>query len=383
MKPNDLRTALQGSLPDPPEDFDARSEQKLVTLLTKEEHTAKKMPGLVIAVALILVISMATALAAFNEDINSLLYQVWPAAARALRPVNLSMETAGIRLDILSASVVDNHMYVTFALTDLEGNRINENTKCEGGLSGDVGHSSWERTELLSFDPAARRAVFVGCTSYIPQPYTVINLSSSDTLHLQINGISTPETTEISNLLPLIEGKDYVVEAVPCPVGQVMQTGYISDEDDGIPDKREYPPILNPENSLEIPLADGFTLSGIGWIDGIMHVQIHMPHCVKESSTDRSFSSMHLTSCDVCLLDDNNEWVPYGPGSLYPFGIHMTGWLDGDDQWIEFLFPWSREEMEKYHLHGTFENKAKNPELLDRDWYIEFPVSMIRPESQE
>ena len=102
MKPNELRTALQGSLPEPPEGFDARSEQKLVTLLTREEHKVKKIPGLVIAIALILIISMATALAAFNEDFNKLLYQLWPEAARALRPVNLSMEEAGIRLEVLS-----------------------------------------------------------------------------------------------------------------------------------------------------------------------------------------------------------------------------------------------------------------------------------------
>ena len=379
MKKNDLKNALRASLPEPPQGFDARSEQKLVTLLSGEEHKVKKIPSLVIAIALVLMISMATALASFNEDINRLLYQVWPAAARALRPVNLSMETAGIRLDVLSASIVDNNMYVTFALTDLEGNRINENTKCEGGLSGDICHSSWEKTELLSYDQAARQAVFVGCTSYIPQPYTVINFSSSDNLHLHINGISTPETTKIDNLLAYMAGTEYTPDAVPCRDLEFISIGFCT-EDDTLPEITDYPPVLNPENSLEIPLADGFTLSGIGWIDGIMHVQIHMPHCVKEVD---SFSSMHLTSCDVSLLDDNEEWVSYGPGSLYPFGIHTMGWLDGDDVWMEYLYPWSREEMEKYHLQGTFENRAKNPELMDRDWYIEFPVSMIQAEADK
>ena len=383
MKQSDLRTALQGSLREPPEGFDARSEQKLVTLLSREEHKVKKIPGLVIAVALMLIVSMATALAAsLNEDVNRLLYQVWPAAARALRPVNLSMENAGVRLDVLSASVNDNSMYVTFALTDLEGDRFDENTKCEGSLSGACCQSSWGHTELLSYDPAARQAVFVGYTQYIPQPYSVIALNSNDYLDLCISGISTPETTEIDNLLSFMEGKDYAPEAAPCRDRHMFSTGF-SIEDDVIPEITEYPPILNPENSLEIPLAEGFTLSGIGWIDGIMHVQVHMPHCVKEISSEHSFSHVHLATCDVSLLDENEEWVSYGPGSQYPFGIHTMGWTDRDDAWMEFLFPWSREEMKQYHLHGTFTNKAKYPELLEHDWYVDFPASMIQPEAEK
>ncbi len=380
MKQNDLKNALRASLPEPPEGFDTRSEQTLVTLLSGEKHKVTKIPRFVIAVALILVISMATALAAsLNEDINRLLYQVWPAAARALRPVNLSMETAGIRLDVLSASVSDENMYVTFALTDLEGNRINENTKCEGTLSGDVCQSSWGKTELLSYDPTSRQAVFVGYTSYTPKPDSAATLSNS-TLCLHIDGLSTPETTEIDNLLSRMTGKDYIAEAVPCMNRAIFQIGYIA-EDDSVPDFREYPPILNPENSLEMPLANGFALSGIGWIDGVMHVQIHMPHCVKEFRTERTFSHMHMTSCDVSLLDKNKEWVSHKNSSQYPFGIESMGWTDGDDVWMEYLYPFSWEEMEKYHLHCTCENEAKNPELLDRDWYIEFPASMIRPDT--
>ena len=177
MKPIDLKTALQGSLREPPEGFDARSEQKLVTLLSREEHKVKKLPGLVIAIVLILVISMATALAAFNEDINRLLYQWWPEAARALRPVNLSTEEAGIRLEVLSASVSNNNMLVTFSLTDLTGDRINENTQCDGNLNGDVCLSSSGETELLSYDPDTHQAIFAGYTEYTPQPDSVISIS--------------------------------------------------------------------------------------------------------------------------------------------------------------------------------------------------------------
>ena len=381
MKPNDLRITLQESLPEPPEGFDARSELKLVTLLSREEHKVKKIPGLVIAIALILVISMATALAAFNEDINRLLYQWWPEAARALRPVNLSTEEAGIRLEVLSASVSDNNMLVTFSLTDLTGDRINENTQCDGSLLGDVCLSASGETDLLSYDPDTHQAIFAGYTEYTPQPDSVINISSNN-LYLDIIGISTPEITEIYNLLPLMDGKDYTVEAVPCPSQGLFQTGYVTDVD-SIPEKREYPPILNPERSLEIPLADGFTLSGIGWIDGIMHVQIHMPHCVKEFSTEHSASIMYVTNCTTDVFNNEEEWISDQNSDQYPFSVQCVGWTVGDDAWIESLYAFSREEMENYHLLGTFSNNAKYPELLNHDWYVEFPASMIQFETDQ
>ena len=336
MKPIDLKTALQGSLREPPEGFDARSEQKLVTLLSREEHKVKKLPGLVIAIVLILVISMATALAAFNEDINRLLYQWWPEAARALRPVNLSTEEAGIRLEVLSASVSNNNMLVTFSLTDLTGDRINENTQCDGNLNGDVCLSSSGETELLSYDPDTHQAIFAGYTEYTPQPDSVISISSNN-LYLHIIGIFTPEITEIYNLLPLMDGKDYTVEAVPCPSQGLFQTGYVTDVG-SIPESREYPPVLNPERSLEIPLADGFTLSGIGWIDGIMHVQIHMPHCVKEFSTERFASIMHVANCTTDVFNNEEEWISYQNSDQYPFSVQCVGWTVGDDAWIESLY---------------------------------------------
>ncbi|MBR6442609.1 MAG: hypothetical protein IKS46_02880 [Clostridia bacterium] len=381
MKTNDLKIALQESLPEPPEGFDARSDRKLAALLSEEEHKVKKIPGFVIAVALVLVISMATALAAFNEDINRLLYQWWPEAAQALRPVNLSMEEAGIRLEVLSASVSKKNMLVTFSLTDLTGDRINENTECNGNLDGDVCLSSTGETELLSYDPDTHQAIFAGYSDYIPQPDSVRNLSNTN-LNLHIFGISTPEITEINNLLPLMDGKEYTVEAVPCPSEGVFQTGYVTDAG-SISESPEYPPVLNPERSLEIPLADGFTLSGIGWIDGIMHVQIHMPHCVKAFSSERSASIMNLAACTTDVYDNEGNWISCQNSDRIPFDVQCVGWTVGDDAWVESLYAFSREEMENYHLAGTFSNAAKFTELLSHDWYVEFPASLIQFEADQ
>ena len=382
MKPADLRTALQNSQPEPPEGFDARSEQKLVTLLTREEYKVKKTPGLVIAIALILVISMATSLAAFNEDINRLLYQWWPEAARVLRPVNLSMEESGIRLEVLSASVSDENLLVTFSLTDLTGDRINESTVCNGALSGGFYSEASSTTEFLSYNPDIHQAVFAGYTE-VYSKYPRSSIQANSNLYLSINDIYSQKSAEVS-LFPLMAGKDYTAEAVPFPVSAPYHK-VIIEGDVPAPVSKEYPPVLNPENSLDIPLFHDITLSGIGWIDGIMHVQIHNPYYETKIREGNSTSCTHRIMCDyISLYDQEGDWVPFGDPSQYPCHIQNLAWTDGNDSWWEFLFACSPEEADSYILLADFEDQTELfPELQTDSWCVEFPASIIQDETDK
>ena len=78
-----------------------------------EEPVKKRISFGVIIIVAVLLIGTVTALAAGVEDINAMLYKIWPEAARALRPLDLSVEEAGIRLDILSASLTDDQLLIT------------------------------------------------------------------------------------------------------------------------------------------------------------------------------------------------------------------------------------------------------------------------------
>ena len=46
-----------------------------------------------------------TALATVSEPVNDLLYSLWPYAAQSLKPVQLSCEDQGIRMEVLSVAV--------------------------------------------------------------------------------------------------------------------------------------------------------------------------------------------------------------------------------------------------------------------------------------
>ena len=326
---------------------------------------APRRISVVIAFALVLVLGMATALAAFNEDVNQMLYQWWPEAALALRPVNLSFEEAGIRLDVLSASVIDDEMLVTFTLTDLVGDgRINETTECMGALLGDIASMAGSSTEMLSYDPEKRQATYAGYTEFTPvsNPEKFI---SNGMLDISIHGISNPRTI-VTDLIPLMSGRDYPVEAVPVPFEKPAVIGTYEGDNEN-----NYPPILNPDNSLNIPLTDGVVLSGMGWIDGVLHVQTYNPNYT-------TGTVIHFLSVYDRESNDYSDLSIYA--DKYPFHVTEMGWMDNNGGiWYEDLFPFSPEEMENYAIRAEItEEYAYHRELADCEWTVEFPASMIQ-----
>ena len=92
---------------------------------------------------------------------------------------------------------------------------------------------------------------------------------------------------------------------------------------------------------------------------------------------------MHLTTCTTDVYDNEGNWISYQNSDQIPFDVQSVGWTVGDDAWIESLYAFSREEMENYHLAGTFSNAAKFTELLSHDWYVEFPASLIQFEADQ
>lgn len=63
MLEQEIRKALQAAQPEPPADFDARSDAQIARLIAEEKDMKKKLPALVLVMALVLALGMATALA--------------------------------------------------------------------------------------------------------------------------------------------------------------------------------------------------------------------------------------------------------------------------------------------------------------------------------
>ena len=113
-----------------------------------------------VAFALVVVLGMSTALAALNDDVNQLLYRIWPQAAMALRPVNLISESQGIRMEVVSASLNGTESLVTLTMQDLEGDRMDETTDLFDSAILQLPYDGSGTCIQTGYDPETKTASF-------------------------------------------------------------------------------------------------------------------------------------------------------------------------------------------------------------------------------
>ena len=357
-----------------------------------EEPVKKRASFSVVIIIAMLLIGTMTALAAGMEGINAMLYNIWPEAARALRPLNLSDEEAGIRLDVISASLTDNQLLITYSLTDLKGDRLSKETECDPTVEYPLGELEGQVTtenQMISFDPKKHQAVFAAHTEYesILSPDVVRFGHYLDKVTFTVKGLRSPVII-VKDLWPMMANQDYLTEAVSCPerpnglstiAAERVQANNISD----IPD------ILNPTNNLHIPISDNIELSGIGWIDGDMHVQIHVSNQLASVTDEYGSSLMEKYSVYTYLVDQQGNDVPWYDAIFNhlipdtPYFISSIYWFEDNDQWIEYIFPIRQEEMDQYMIICELTDQmGKNEELLNCEWIVSFPTNMIRTEGE-
>ena len=226
-----------------------KNRQRVLYAARQETRPASIRKGVLIPVIALLLLCLAMAVAgATSETVNGWLYQQWPRLATLLMPVNMSCEDQGIRMEVISAVAEGNEVLINYSMQDLEGNRIDENSSAY-------------------FD-----MVYAGTNNYSGGGYDSVYEQEEKKLYA-----STCLNTETA-----IDPQDRNV-ILPVPENAVACTGYQNGEFCSvwgdidsiwtIPDSLR---VLDQSRSPEIRLSDHVFLSGIGMVDGLMHIQLHI-----------------------------------------------------------------------------------------------------------
>jgi hypothetical protein len=358
--------------------------QRVIAQAKGEEPVKKKLSFSIVFIIAILLIGTVTALAAGVEDINAMLYKLWPEAARALRPLNLSVENDGIRLDVISATLSDDHLLITYSLTDLKGNRINDKTKCSTLIMNPMMSETSSSDKMISFDVTNHQAVFATYYEYSSMEYPEsVTFGDAGMIHFTVDGVTNPETI-VLDLWPLMKNQDYNVESVPGPDDPFVLNVISNDENTK---KGKIPNVLNPANNLHIPITKDIELSGIGWVDGMMHVQIHVSDYFAKFEAENKSSEYARKIIYINLRDQQGNDVMWAPGFFeelmkeMPYYIWEINWRDGDDLWIEKIFAVQPEEMEQYIIYSELTDRVPDDEyenLLQYEWSVSFPTNLIQ-----
>ena len=362
MTEQKLRALMQRNAVEPSKEFDERIALQLKELTGKEEPKVKRTGSIIAAFALVLALGMSTALAAFNDDVNQLLYQIWPQAAMALRPVNLVSENQGIRMKVVSAVLNGSEALVTLTMQDLENNRIDETTELFDSAILQLPYDGAGTCVQTGYDPETKTASFA-----VYLDFNADHPAEKDKVSFRVKRFLSHKQEQTIDLTQYIKGT--IEEADSMSVPDIRGwSGSSADDADcrAITDTVRRLSVLNTQNSLEISIVDGVTLTGIGMIDGALHVQI------RYSDILRTDNHGFLT-----LTDRNSQ--SYADTGLT--NISSVSWFgENNDSWEEYIFQQYPGDLSTATLSGTFTTASP---AIEGDWYVTFPLSLIQaPENQ-
>ena len=364
-----MKTALQSDRRTPPAGFEERSDMQILRL-TAETKPGKRMPRAVVLLCILLaVMSLTTVLAATVDVFNARLYAFWPEAANFLMPVKAVCEREGIRMEVLSAVVKDNKAYVVFSMQDLEGDRLDEFTAPSFSELAFPGKAGTEEDDIplstiaaLSYDAQTKTGIYAQEFDYDPA------LVSEDyEIPLFIQYLYT-QKHDIRDLQAMLEEYGRNAEAVQAPDNALPLLG-------NNPVSRA---ILDPAANLGIRLNEYVELSGIGWIDGQLHIQIHYLPEMMEKDEDGSMYSLVFCYIQMMGTDGISPWYRYKDQTdSINFG---WAWDDNGDwfnEWEEYIFPCTPEEAREGTLRAVM-NFSGETVAIEGNWFVKVPMRMIR-----
>ncbi len=299
---------------------------------------------LALAAAMVLVLATGvTALAAVSEPVNEMLYNIWPYAAQALKPVNMSCEDQGIRMEVLSVAVQGQETLVTLTMQDLTGDRLDETVDLFDTGNLLLPYDGSGTCMLTGYDAAEKKATFA-----VYMRFDTDRIGDAKAT-FQVSKLLTGKRECTVDLTPYLELPLAQAETIQVP--KLRGWG-------GSGSHREVArmQVLDPANSREIEVTEGVTFAGAGLVDGALHVQLRYADII---NTD-NHGVLYLTDREGNILDTVSD------------GVTGLSWFDDNrDSWQEHIFDSLPLPVEELRLVGDF--VTADP-ALEGNWQVTFPL---------
>ena len=191
--------------------------------------------------------------------------------------------------------------------------------------------------------------------------------AGEDTLSISMNRF--PVTGKINvPVLPLLEKYGETYEGIPVPDTNRVSTHYkdIASEDLKVLDSS----LLTEQLFSDDPETKNIRLGGIGWIDNLLHIQIH--NADKNLKIKSSTASMYFGPFQ-CRHDYSGSGDPE---------VAAVAWdEDGDNNMdrMEYIFDCKQEDLDElnFSLNMTYIR-----EILEGNWQFNIPLDQIRASAE-
>ena len=304
----------------------------------------RKFPIVLAAVLLCMALTVSALAAADVEPVYNFLYQLSPAIAQKLKPVRMSCVDSGIELEVISANIEDNAAQVYLALRDLEGDRVDETTDLFDSWSFHTPFDSANTCTLESYDASTHTATF----------YVLMTAADGADIRPE-DGKVTFSVREFLSHKQALEGVDLsaVVSAMPT-VPETRTDMQLRGGGLGNGFSETLIPCLVPADEPLLIPADGAAVTGVGYVDGRLHIQVYY---------------------EDILRTDNHGFVYYvgADGTPVYSDLSLSLWDDAQiGSYEEYIFDLPAEALDSVAFYGDFTTCSQ---LTEGNWQVTFPLS--------
>ena len=307
-------------------------------VVKSRKKTLGKAVSVAAAVLLCFTLSIS-ALAATVDPVYQILFNISPAAAQTLKPVKLSCEDQGIRMEVISAAIYENEAVIYISLQDLTGNRIDGTTDLFDSYRINRPFSSVASCSLTSYDEETGTAAFLihisqwnnekiegdKVTFAFSEFLSLKNKFDEKLSGLDLSKVTTAEETQ----------KPAFVRGG----GGMISVDYETD-------------CLVPLDGGMLSPVDGVTVTNAGFIGNKLHIQIYF---------------------DDILTYDNHGYIDLRDEAGNNVGNYSISFWDDEKvgSYDEIVYDISPEDIGGYQAYGYFVTCANRTK---GNWQVTFPL---------
>jgi hypothetical protein len=302
-------------------------------------------------IAICICMSLAVpALAATVEPIYQLMYMVSPSIAQFFMPVQRSDEDNGIRMEVVSAYIRDNAADIYITMHDLTGDRIDGTTDLCDSYSINRPFDSSASCQRVGYDEKTKTATFlISITQWGNQKI------AGDKITFSVREfISNKKSYEDINI-PI----DLSLVTTAKGTQKVYSTGGSGKDYEKYMNKGETT-ALTPSQAIDGFPVEGIELTGIGYIDGKLHIQT----AAYDNLDKDNHGYFYLKDVDGNII-----------GLDYDFHFINQFQQPGRIDYHECVFDIPQEELGNYVLYGNFVTSSMHTE---GNWRVTFPLDQIK-----
>ncbi|MBQ8974629.1 MAG: DUF4179 domain-containing protein, partial [Oscillospiraceae bacterium] len=345
-------------------------------------------PVVAAAAVIAVLVGLTPVMAANNESVNDALYMVAPTLAQNLKPVNMSCEDNGIRMEVISCDIEGDTANVLISLTDLEGDRVDATTDLYDSYTirtprGMIGHC-----ERVSYDGQSGTCTFLTTLESMDGKDLVTGGKVTFSVREFLSGGRRLENVSVPlelDVLPQYDEAQSNLEYVTVPLdgsnvkytfGKAktddmggMTVSFMNDFDvngGSFTDEASTEAVLMfPKDELYSP-AQNITVTNAAVIDGKLHVQVRTDS--KRELDTHGYVYLRLPGGEI--LDSRESFSFRYKGSKMDDGkLNISASKDSDH--CEFIFDTEDIDLSQCQLYGSFYTNALNTK---GKWSVTFPI---------